>query len=37
MFGVGMIFSDTLAMMPSMMQELVSYPVFYAGWIADPA
>src|SRR5262249_7916684 len=28
MFGVGMILSGTLALMPSMMQVLMNYPVF---------
>jgi hypothetical protein len=36
MFGVGMIRSGTLALMPSMMQELMNYPVFDAGWIMAP-
>ncbi len=33
MFGVGMILSGTLALMPSMMQVLMNYPVFDAGWM----
>src|SRR5580765_2204533 len=33
MFGVGMILSGTLALMPSMMQVLLNYPVFDAGWM----
>src|SRR5438046_7317208 len=36
MFGVGMILSGTLALMPSMMQVLLNYPVFDAGWIMAP-
>src|SRR5579864_3578136 len=36
MFGVGMILSGTLALMPSMMQELMNYPVFDAGWMMAP-
>src|ERR1700730_16914118 len=31
MFGVGMILTGTLALMPSMMQVLLNYPVFDAG------
>ena len=31
MFGVGMILSGTLALMPSMMQVLMNYPVFDAA------
>jgi DHA2 family multidrug resistance protein len=36
MFGVGMILSCTLALMPSMMQVLLNYPVFDAGWMMAP-
>ena len=36
MFGVGMILSGTLALLPSMMQELMNYPVFDAGWMMAP-
>jgi DHA2 family multidrug resistance protein len=36
MFGVGMILSGTLALMPSMMQQLMNYPVFDAGWMMAP-
>jgi len=36
MFGVGMILSGTLALMPTMMQVLLNYPVFDAGWIMAP-
>jgi len=36
MFGVGMILSGTLALMPSMMQVLMNYPVFDAGWMMAP-
>ncbi|MGE5271400.1 MAG: DHA2 family efflux MFS transporter permease subunit [Thiohalocapsa sp.] len=36
MFGVGMILSGTLALMPSMMQVLLHYPVFDAGWMMAP-
>jgi MFS transporter, DHA2 family, multidrug resistance protein len=36
MFGVGMILSGTLALMPSMMQDLMNYPVFDAGWMMAP-
>jgi len=31
MFGVGMILTGTLALLPSMMQELMNYPVFDAA------
>ena len=31
MFAVGVILSGTLALMPSMMQDLMNYPVFDAG------
>jgi DHA2 family multidrug resistance protein len=33
MFGVGTILSGTLALVPSMMQVLLNYPVFDAGWM----
>ncbi len=36
MFGVGMILSGTLALMPSMMKVLMNYPVFDAGWMMAP-
>jgi len=36
MFGVGMILSGTLALMPSMMQVLMNYPVFTSGWMMAP-
>src|SRR5205823_571513 len=36
MFGVGMILSGTLALMPSMKQQLMNYPVFDAGWMMAP-
>ena len=36
MFGVGMILSGTLALMPTMMQVLLNYPVFDAGWMMAP-
>src|SRR5437870_4880361 len=36
MFWVGMILSVTLALMPSMMQLLMNYPVFDAGWMMAP-
>src|SRR5436853_6908889 len=36
MFGVGMVLSGTLALMPSMMQVLMNYPVFDAGWMMAP-
>src|SRR3974377_488754 len=36
MFGVRMILSGTLALMPSMMQVLLNYPVFDAGWMMAP-
>jgi MFS family permease len=36
MFGVGMILSGTLALLPSMMQVLMNYPVFGAGWMMAP-
>jgi DHA2 family multidrug resistance protein len=36
MFAVGMILSGTLALMPTMMQVLMNYPVFDAGWMMAP-
>ena len=36
MFGVGMILSGSLALVPSMMQVLMNYPVFDAGWMMAP-
>jgi DHA2 family multidrug resistance protein len=36
MFTVGVILSGTLALMPSMMQDLMNYPVFDAGWMMAP-
>ncbi len=36
MFGVGMILTGTLALLPSMMQVLMNYPVFDAGWMMAP-
>jgi MFS transporter, DHA2 family, multidrug resistance protein len=36
MFAVGIILSGTLALMPSMMQDLMNYPVFDAGWMMAP-
>jgi DHA2 family multidrug resistance protein len=36
MFTVGVILSGTLALMPSMMQDLLNYPVFDAGWMMAP-
>jgi DHA2 family multidrug resistance protein len=36
MFGVGILLSGTLALMPSMMQVLMNYPVFDAGWMMAP-
>jgi MFS transporter, DHA2 family, multidrug resistance protein len=36
MFGVGIILTGTLALMPSMMQVLMNYPVFDAGWMMAP-
>jgi MFS transporter, DHA2 family, multidrug resistance protein len=36
MFGVGIILSGTLALLPSMMQDLMNYPVFDAGWMMAP-
>ena len=36
MFGVGLILSGTLALMPSMMQVLLNYPVFDSGWMMAP-
>jgi MFS transporter, DHA2 family, multidrug resistance protein len=36
MFAVGIILSGTLALLPSMMQDLMNYPVFDAGWMMAP-
>jgi MFS transporter, DHA2 family, multidrug resistance protein len=36
MFAVGVILSGTLALMPVMMQDLLNYPVFDAGWMMAP-
>src|SRR5947208_16096611 len=36
MFVVGMILSGSLALMASMMQVLMNYPVFDAGWMMAP-
>src|SRR5947207_7032884 len=36
MFGVGIILNGTLALVPSMMQVLMNYPVFDAGWMMAP-
>jgi DHA2 family multidrug resistance protein len=36
MFVVGWILSGTLALMPSMMQDLMNYPVFTTGWMTAP-
>jgi DHA2 family multidrug resistance protein len=36
MFAVGVILSGTLALLPSMMQDLMNYPVFDAGWMMAP-
>jgi DHA2 family multidrug resistance protein len=36
MFAVGWILSGTLALMPSMMQNLMNYPVFTSGWMMAP-
>src|SRR5258706_5675841 len=36
MFGVGMILTGTLALVPSMMQVLLNYPAFDAGWMMAP-
>jgi DHA2 family multidrug resistance protein len=36
MFGVGMILTGTPALLPSMMQVLLNYPVFDAGWMVAP-
>jgi MFS transporter, DHA2 family, multidrug resistance protein len=36
MFGVGVILSGSLALLPSMMQVLLGYPVFDAGWMMAP-
>jgi DHA2 family multidrug resistance protein len=36
MLAVGWILSGTLALMPSMMQDLMNYPVFTSGWMMAP-
>jgi DHA2 family multidrug resistance protein len=36
MLAVGWILSGTLALMPSMMQNLMNYPVFASGWMMAP-
>jgi DHA2 family multidrug resistance protein len=36
MFAVGLILSGSLALLPSMMQELMNYPVFDSGWMMAP-
>ena len=36
MFGVGALLSGTIALMPSMLQVLLNYPVFDAGWMMAP-
>ncbi len=36
MFGVGAILSGSLALLPSMMQDLMNYPVFTSGWLMAP-
>jgi MFS transporter, DHA2 family, multidrug resistance protein len=36
MFGVGVLLTGTVALMPSMMQVLLGYPVFDAGWMMAP-
>src|SRR5258708_1286029 len=36
MFGVGMILTGTLALLPSMLQVLLNYPVFDAGGMMAP-
>jgi DHA2 family multidrug resistance protein len=36
MFGVGILLSGTVALLPSMMQLLMNYPVFDAGWMMAP-
>ena len=36
MLAVGWILSGTLALMPSMMQNLMNYPVFTSGWMMAP-
>jgi DHA2 family multidrug resistance protein len=36
MFVVGWILSGTLALVPSMMQDLMNYPVFTTGWMTAP-
>jgi DHA2 family multidrug resistance protein len=36
MFAVGWNLSGTLALLPSMMQDLMNYPVFTSGWMMAP-
>jgi DHA2 family multidrug resistance protein len=36
MFAVGWILSGTIALLPSMMQDLMNYPVFTSGWMMAP-
>jgi MFS transporter, DHA2 family, multidrug resistance protein len=36
MFGVGILLNGTLALVPTMMQQLMNYPVFDAGWMMAP-
>jgi len=36
MFTAGVILSGSLALVPSMMQDLLNYPVFDAGWMTVP-
>jgi DHA2 family multidrug resistance protein len=36
MFTAGVILSGSLALVPSMMQDLLNYPVFDAGWMMVP-
>jgi DHA2 family multidrug resistance protein len=36
MFGVGVLLSGTVALLPSMMQVLMNYPVFDTGWMMAP-
>jgi MFS transporter, DHA2 family, multidrug resistance protein len=36
MFAVGWILSGTIALLPTMMQDLMNYPVFTSGWMMAP-
>ena len=36
MLAVGWILSGTLALLPSMMQDVMNYPVFTSGWMMAP-